>query len=809
MSDAGIVISAERELGLLRKLSAIILSIESRSATGSDLPTREQILGELLEAITAATTADAATLFLEDEAQKDSFVIRATRGLNPASVGVTRIARGEGLAGTAIAEGKIISVPDGRLDPRFAPRPETGEDRFHGFLAAPVVRDRETIGILVLHYVAVHAATDDEVRVIAAVAEQIGFALASLRLNTELSARVREMIALDRVTHAFGTTLDPKQLLAQIMGQTLAILPARAVVMRIFDPVSDQLHVELAAGQIDRAHPSLAPIPRAESLAGHVFSTGNPGIVSDARNDERAKPYAGCTNVLAVPLIIHNQVIGTFELIDRRDAAQHVVSFQESDQRVLTILARTAAEAYRNAQLYADIEAVALTYKRANQELTIVGKISREILGSPSIDEIVYIVLTGVTSGYGLGYNRALILLISPMGNELQGVFGIGATVEEVNKVWSEAPEKFRRLEDYFVAADISSSLESAFNKLVQKIRVPLDDKQSVLVRVIEERRSFNIRSTTGLSGGDAHLVELIKTPAFAAVPIWTRDLVVGVLVVDNCFNMKPIHDSDLVLLQTIANQCGLALDGARMINELSSAMNKLESTTLKLIEAERLAAIGEIAAGVAHDIRNPLTAIGGFTRRLAKRLPPDDPARNYTLIVEKEVARLEKLACDVLELATKKQIDLKEVNLLDLVRLWCDTNEMTLMSRKIQLAIDQTPLVVFADQVLIGQAVTNILQNAADAIAAGGRISVRGYRDGEKGVLEISDNGGGMSEETLGHVFEPFFTTKTGGTGLGLALAWKAVRAHEGVIEVDSVEKRGTTMRIVVPVRPGGGPRP
>jgi two-component system, NtrC family, sensor histidine kinase HydH len=797
----------EKELNLLRRVSSIILAGHPRVSLEGHEPSA--VLDQLVVEIAGAMEADAATIFLRDDStdtppERPVFLIRASTGLDPHCVGRTRIRIGEGLAGSSIAERRIISVADGPADYRYVHKPESGEEKYRGFLAAPILKDSEALGILVLHFFERRSASADEIRLIAAVAEQIGFAIENARLYTELSVRAAEMGLLYDVTRAIGGILDVKSVLNEIVNQSIRIIPSRAAILRTYEPVEHRLVVVAVAGHVDPALLALRPSHVGQGLAGEVAMTARPTVVGDAKADERAIGYGDCASILAVPLMHQNQVVGTLELLDRRAAdGLRLVPFTESDERLLSILAQSAAEAYSRAELYAEMESIALTYRRKNHELTILNHISREIQGSTSMDEILYVILTGITSGHGLGYNRAMAFLIDEQKQELIGTFGIGATFEEVHRVWSEAPERFHTLEDYFTSIDISTIARSPFNALVRTLKISLGGEPCLLARVVAEGRSFNVRNIPGLLGSDKTFAAAIRTNAFAMVPIWTRELILGVLVVDNCFNGRTIRDEELVLLQTIANQCGLALQGARLVGDLSDAMQKLEVTTGKLVEAERLAAVGEVAAGVAHDIRNPLTAIGGFTRRLSKRLPPGDLGHQYAEIIEHEVSRLEKLVGEVLELASNRPRDLQEFDIVHIISRWRETNLARIEKRGARLVIEPGSLKITGDVMVLSRALNNILQNALDAVEEDGVITIRGAQHDLEVTLEINDNGCGMTPEQKEKAFHAFYTTKTEGTGLGLALAKKGIVAHGGSIHLESEAGKGTSVFIRLPRTP------
>ncbi|OIO28243.1 MAG: hypothetical protein AUJ18_09990 [Candidatus Hydrogenedentes bacterium CG1_02_42_14] len=794
----------EKELNLLRRISSILLAEPPRISL--EVPEQSSVLDKLVFEIASAMEAEAATIFLRDDAPKReseplSFLIRATYGLNSSCVGKTRIKPHEGLAGTAIAERRIVSVPDGQSDSRYEYKQETGEERYHGFLAAPIMRGNEVLGILVLHFAENRSASGDEIRIIAALAEQLGFALENARLYTELQERMSARIQLYEMMRALSDTMNLKNVFKEIVLRVRKIIPSKAAIIRIFNVETNKLHVETISTEEENSIYSLEPQDLGQGVAGQAARHVKPVLVNEIENDPRVADYRGLHNILAVPLIYNNRVVGTIELIGREASESgRTIPFTEQDIKLLTVLAQIAAESYSKAELYSEMESIALTFKRKNQELMILNKISREIHGSTSADEILATILTGVTAGYGLGYNRAMILLLDGEMRSLNGAMGIGPGVEEVARVWSEAPERLRTLDEYLISADVATILKSPFNQIARKIKIPITGEPSLISRVLAERKSFNIKNTSLLLGSDKLFAQEWKSSAFALVPLCSKDLVIGILAADNIFNQRPIQDEELILLQTIANQCGLALEGARMVDELNLAMKRLEVVTGKLIESEKLATIGEMAAGIAHDIRNPLTAIGGFTKRMARRLPVDDEGRRYAGIIESEVERLEKLCADILQLASKRDMSKTVVNAVEIAKNWKIRNETRLRRKKVSFKIEIDNLQISCDQILFDQAVSNILENAFDAVDTGGDIRFGGYSDEKRVYLKISDNGCGMTTDQIEKIFEAFYTTKTEGTGLGLAIARKAISAHNGEIGIESKPGQGTVFTIALP---------
>jgi len=218
-------------------------------------------------------------------------------------------------------------------------------------------------------------------------------------------------------------------------------------------------------------------------------------------------------------------------------------------------------------------------------------------------------------------------------------------------------------------------------------------------------------------------------------------------------------------------------------------------------------ATIGELAAGLAHELRNPLAGIGGVLRVLAGQLRLEDTTRGLLADVQAQVARMDKTLTDLLEHAhpaapTMIGLDVNELLEQSLRFLPRSTIEIVRQ-------FDDSLPPLRADPGLLHQAFLNILVNARQAMPQGGRLTLRTQldeTDGRTVRVLISDTGAGIAPEHLGRVFEAFFTTKSRGTGLGLAIAARAVEQHGGRIEVASGSGRGTTFTIALPVGPAMG---
>jgi len=229
----------------------------------------------------------------------------------------------------------------------------------------------------------------------------------------------------------------------------------------------------------------------------------------------------------------------------------------------------------------------------------------------------------------------------------------------------------------------------------------------------------------------------------------------------------------------------------------------ELRAMQAHLIQSEKLAGVGKLAAGVAHEINNPLTCVLTNSSLMLSDLPPDDPRREDLQTVVDETLRCRKIVKGLLDFARqtkpqKQNLNLNKVveDVLSLVR-----NQASFQNIAIHTEMDPTLPTVLADADQMRQVVLNIILNAADAMPQGGALRIRSYFDSKSKqvILRISDTGPGIPVEIQDKLFEPFFTTKKTGTGLGLAIAYGIMERHKGALKVESSPGHGTTMVVIL----------
>ena len=228
-----------------------------------------------------------------------------------------------------------------------------------------------------------------------------------------------------------------------------------------------------------------------------------------------------------------------------------------------------------------------------------------------------------------------------------------------------------------------------------------------------------------------------------------------------------------------------------------------------QMSRAEHLATLGEMATGLAHEIRNPLAGIAGVIEIIGRDLPATSPARSVVKDVRQEIARINHIVTDLLQTARPHPPTVRRSDLNTTVEhaVMLGRQQAQAKSVEIELHKDASLPEIEHDSDQIHQVLLNLLLNALQAIETSGKISVTLKTQGATAVVEVADNGRGISADHLPNIFRPFYTTKGDGTGLGLSLARRIVEDHQGRIDVTSALGKGTTFAVVLPLQRAAAP--
>jgi signal transduction histidine kinase len=237
---------------------------------------------------------------------------------------------------------------------------------------------------------------------------------------------------------------------------------------------------------------------------------------------------------------------------------------------------------------------------------------------------------------------------------------------------------------------------------------------------------------------------------------------------------------------------------------DLAKANARLQSTQQQLIQSEKLAATGQLTAGIVHDVKNPLAVIKGLAEELQEEVLLSAEATEQLKMIRENANRANQIVSDLLKFASQATPAMKQQNICDTVKTSLRLTDYLARKAKVEVVseIPSDPLMVTYDSTQIEQVLVNLYQNAIQAMPDGGKLHVRLNRE-EKGIsLQVQDEGVGIPEENLPRIFDPFFTTKPEGegTGLGLSVSYGIVAKHRGRIELKSKLGKGSTFTIKLP---------
>jgi len=242
-----------------------------------------------------------------------------------------------------------------------------------------------------------------------------------------------------------------------------------------------------------------------------------------------------------------------------------------------------------------------------------------------------------------------------------------------------------------------------------------------------------------------------------------------------------------------------------RMVMQLKASREEIERLhRTQMSRAEHLATLGELATGLAHEIRNPLAGISGVVEIIARDLPASSPARAVVKDVRQEISQINDILTDLLQTARPHAPDIRLSDLNTTVEHTVMLARQQALSKPIEIILKKNPDLpeVEHDSGQIHEVLLNLLLNSIQAIDGPGRITVELERSDDSALVVVTDTGHGIAPEHLPNIFRPFYTTKGNGTGLGLSLARRIVEDHQGQIDVTSTVGKGTQFTVQLPLR-------
>jgi len=439
------------------------------------------------------------------------------------------------------------------------------------------------------------------------------------------------------------------------------------------------------------------------------------------------------------------------------------------------------------------------------KEISLLYRLSNTILSTIKLNKLIHLILTALTAGENPCFDRAMLYLLNERAGIMQGMLGV--TRETSHSTLAEAGDSLAGRWD-LAEEEMVLQRDSAFSRKVRGSRLELNRRENVSSRSVLEKRMIFVPDVAREKRVNRDIIKEFGIKSFATVPLLAKEKVVGVVVVDNGVSGRAISAEDLRLLQLFINQSGMAIENSLLYNRIEDAHRSLQEAQERLIQGERLATIGEMAAGIAHELKNPLVSIGGFARRLVKKLPADSTGCEYAGTIVREVKRLENMLSDILAFSKKSTISHSHCDIRDILEDALTIVAPTLEESRIKVSkhYPRNRITFLGDCEQLKQVFLNLFLNAQEAMKSGGKLEITVSEtliDGIKAVsVAVADTGGGIQPEVLHNIFNPFYTTKETGTGLGLPIANRIVSNHGGKIRVNNYTGTGVEFTVTIPMK-------
>lgn len=686
---------------------------------------------------------------------------------------------------------------------------------FNSLIALPVEDDNLVYGVLGLLSRQSSDPEPQQVEQLDLIARELAGIIRNSRIYTESKKRIAELSVLHQVGKVIGAILELDDLIKRTVTITAQVLNATGSALMIVEKHSQKIVVESEFGQVP------TPVKRrifqdileqkADQLVNHDSAFGSnplPALAKEEKNTpepikpNRVSSFMGITLHFKGPYRGRLCVCGKIAL-----GGESASQFNEDDLSVLSTIGNIIASSLENALTFQKMETLARRNEEMVRNLSTLHQIDSAIMTSSSLTELPHIILEAITLKEGLGFNRSILFLadednksLIPLAWSVQGMS---------DKKLVGQPDKLtgQELSRFLVhQATRIRDTRGEMNQKFKDIKIPLTPESGILARTFLEGRTFLIEDAREDPRTNKDLVNLLNPEAFASLPMFAKDKVIGVIEVDNFIDKRPITAEDLYLLSLLAHQAGLALENARLYDFIEKTNQDLKAARERLFESEKMVAVGEMASGLAHEIRNPLVSIGGFVRRLNKKYQDDPQVQSYFQVIINEVERLEKILNEIMDFSQDPRGTYKEWDLNRIVEKALGLIQKELDDCKIvvQKECGQIPT-VFGDDRQLRHVFYNLFLNSCQAMPHGGLMTLRTFLN--KGpdrswvVCEIKDTGGGIPLELLHNIFNPFFTTKDQGSGLGLSIVHKIITRHQGEVDIDNRPGEGVSFLIKFPL--------
>ncbi len=498
-----------------------------------------------------------------------------------------------------------------------------------------------------------------------------------------------------------------------------------------------------------------------ETRTGAVIRAGTPATwtIDDAGEVGTHARALGIRRIAAVPLFVQGKATAAMNLVRYEDRA-----YDERELRFAQILGELLVVYLENARLYADA-------RRRLEETRALLDVGRTLHASIELEPRLQI--SAEILSRMLDASQAFVLLLEDGGTVLHGV----------------------------------ASSDPALRDDFSLVRIPIESP-SIAAMAVKRRRAVAVEDARSSELVSKELVARYGEMSVLALPLLVQDEPIGAVVIDDSRAARSWTLIEIERAELLAQSVALAVANSRLYEEVRRHSSELERAQQELVKRERLAALGQLAATLAHEVRNPLGVMFNSLGTLGKLLPPSGDAQTLLAIMSEEAVRLERLVRELLDFARPLAPSLELESLGNVIEgaVAAAAREVGASSTALATDIPADMPLVRLDASMIRRAIVNLVVNGVQAAGPSGRVRVTASLERRSGRrfarIDVSDTGPGIAPELASRIFEPFFTTKATGTGLGLAVVKSIVDSHGGEIVVDP-RAGATTLSLYVPADP------
>jgi signal transduction histidine kinase/DNA-binding response OmpR family regulator len=441
-------------------------------------------------------------------------------------------------------------------------------------------------------------------------------------------------------------------------------------------------------------------------------------------------------------------------------------------------------------------------------------KMNSAYLNTVELNPILQAILVGITSDDGLKFNRAFMALYNEEGTHLEGKIAVGpASREDAGKVWGSIKADGLRLDDILSAIQDKRIIgDREVNKIVKTLRISARDRNHILISSIRHKKAIQvIDGKSDTISVSQSLINTLGEDSFIVVPLYSPARSIGVIIVDNFVTRSSITPEDITDLEILAGQASLAIEHSHLyeamvskISELEIVTEELERNKTLLVNAERSSAISKMVGQLVHDIRNPLTSIGG-TSGLLMRKTTDPYILKFLNIISKETAKIESTLKDLFSTVEEEKVTLQTYALFPLIRQSVLAFYTPMKEQGIEyiLNLSGNGPNLLLDEKKIRRTFLHLIKNSIETMPDGGKLRIESSERPHTVIISFHSNGRSRSPDNS-KTEKVFFSTTTSHTNaVELTLVDRTVRAHGGTFTLQGTE-RGETLALITLPLPG-----